>query len=234
MTAFVTLVALDVRELWMSFRLLLVLSVLLGSALAVVVGAAVAPTLPGPAVYGVALGISSAIGAGAAAHIVASDLRRGPAAWLTVRAVPRSSLLLAWLSAFVAPVVGGMLVSAVIAWLTLATAPAVASVAAGFSFAILAAAGGWFVAVALGVAAGTLLPPWRAALLAGAAALVVAVLPLALPTSPALPGGGFALLASIVTVERPIATALQATGEALVAIAVLTAVAAAFLQRVDL
>jgi hypothetical protein len=37
-----------------------------------------------------------------------------------------------------------------------------------------------------------------------------------------------------VTVERPIATALQATGEALVAIAVLTAVAAAFLQRVDL
>lgn len=231
MIAFVTLVSLDLRELWMSFRLLLVLTALLGSALAVVVASVVAPALPGAAVYGVALALSSAIGAGAAAHNVASDLRSGPAAWLTVRAVPRSSLLLAWLSAFVAPVAAGIVVSALIAWLTLATAPGPAT---AFGFAILAAAAGWFLAVALGVTAGTLLPPWRAASLAGLVALGVALLAFAVPVSLPLPTGGFALLASIGSAERPIAAALQATGAALVAIAILTAAAAAFLQRVDL
>ncbi len=81
---------------------------------------------------------------------------------------------------------------------------------------------------------GTLLPPWRAALLTGLLAVGAAVVTVLLPASTALPSGGFALLADLPSVDRPIGLALESIGSGLVAIGMLTAGAAAFMQQADL
>lgn len=234
MTRFVTLARLNLRELWMSFGLLLILVMLLGSALVLLLVSASAPDLPAGAAYAAALAVATIVTAVVAAHGVATERRDGCAAWLAVRAVPRSTLLLARLAAFVPPLLVGLLVSAMVAWLTLASSPAFAMVPFAFALAVAAATAGAFSAVSLGILLGTLLAPWRAAL---ATALVlggVAGVTLLLPPTTPLPGGGFTLLGSLPSVGRPLAWAMGAAGSGLVSIALLIAGAMALLQRTDL
>ncbi len=229
-----TLVALDLRELWMSFRLLLILAVLPGSTLLLLLASAAAPDLLSSAVYAAALAAATIVTAAVAAHSVATERRDGSAAWLAVRAVPRSALLLAQLAAFAPPMLVGLLASAIVAWLTLASSPAFATVPFGFGLAVAAAAAAAFAAISLGILLGTLLDPWRATLVTVLVLIGVALATLLLPPTTPLPGGGFTLLGSLPSVGRPIEWALVAAGSSLVSMAVLTAAAMAVLQRIDL
>jgi hypothetical protein len=233
-TRFVTLAGLNLRELWMSFGLLLILAMLLGSALVLLLVSVSAPDLSAATAYAVALAIATMVAAVVGAHGVATERRDGAAAWLVVRAVPRSALLLARLAAFVPPLLIGLLVSAIVAWLTLASSPAFAKVPVAFALAVGAAGAGALAAVSLGMLLGTLLPPRRAAL---ATALIlggVAGASVLLPPTVPLPAGGFTLLGSLPSVTRPIEWALIAAGSSLIAVALLTACAGAVLQRTDL
>lgn len=228
------LIALDLRELWISFRLLLILGSLLASALAVVLASASTLAGHGSTTYAVALAAAAIVAAAAAAHAISADRRDGSAAWLAARAVSRSSLLLAWLAAFVPPLLLGLVASASVAWLTLSVELGSSLSPASFSLAVTGSAVGSLAAVSLGLMLGTLLPPWRAALLTGLLAVGAAVVTVLLPASTALPSGGFALLADLPSVDRPIGLALESIGSGLVAIGMLTAGAAAFMQQADL
>ena len=234
MTRFVTLVGLNLRELWMSFGLLLILAMLLGSALVLLLVSVSAPTVSASVAYATALAVASIVTAAVAAHSVATERRDGPAAWLAVRAVPRSTLLLARLAAFGAPLLAGLLASALVAWLTLAASPTFARVPFGFALAVVAAAAGALAAVSLGMLLGTLLHPWRAALATALVLLVMVGVTVLQPTALPLPSDGFTVLGSLPSIGRPVASALAAAGSALVSIAVLTTAAMAVLQRTDL
>lgn len=234
MTRFVTLVGLNLRELWMSFGLLLILVVLLGSALVLLLVSASAPELSSSAAYAAALAAATIVTAAVAAHSAATERRDGSAAWLAVRAVPRSALLLARLAAFVPPLLVGLLASAIVAWLTLASSPAFATVPFGFTLAVAAVAAAASAAVSLGILLGTLLDPWRAALATALVLIGMASVTVLLPPTIPLPGGGFILLGSLPSVGRPIEWALAAAGSSLVSMALLTAAAMAVIQRTDL
>ncbi len=240
MSRFATLTGLALRELWITFRLLLVVALLLAAGLpAALLPHMVTPDLTGapPDTLGwfaLALAAALALVSGIAAATLAGERRRGAAGWMAVRAVPRASILLAWFAAFGLLVVLGLIPTALLAWLALGAAilptgplPLVAVTASAACTALAA--------VALGLLSGSLLPPWQA--------LVLATLPAAavLLTAAAgqggwwtLPAGGLDVLARLDTVARPVADALRSGGAALGGAALTLVLAAAAFERADL
>src|SRR5689334_16434810 len=93
MAAFV-LTRMAVRELWISFRLLPLIALpVIAGLVALLVSSdpdRVQPTLA----WG--MGVVAALAAGMAAAAWAMERRRGTAGWLSMRAVPRASILIAW------------------------------------------------------------------------------------------------------------------------------------------
>ncbi len=230
-----TLVGLDLRELWMSFRLLLVVGALVAGGLAAVLFSMLVPRVGSASVaYSVSLAVASIVAAAVAAYSVASERWNGSSAWLVVRAVSRGSLLVAWLAAFVPPVLVGLSLSALVAWVAIVTEPAFTSTAPVFVVAVAAAGVGAFVAISLGALFGILLTPRFAAWLAGLLSSAAAVATLLAPAGTPLPTGGFLVLADVAAGGRPVSFALQSIGLGLVAIALLVGAAATFLQRADL
>jgi hypothetical protein len=230
-TRFATLVQLAVRELWITFRLLAMLAALLLSGMA----AALLPDLLAidpQLAYGAALAGSALACAGISAVTLASERRAGSVAWLSVRAVPRATLLHALLAALAMVALTGLVVSASVAWLAVSQDPAASGGA--FAAACLAIAALLLLALALGLLCGALLPPAGAATVAFV--LLGAVLLPALLLSPSQPGpaGGIALLMQWTDADRPVTTALQSCGLALILSAVLVAAATAALRRDDL
>ena len=129
MRRFGTVTGLALRELWISFRLLLVMGVLI---VAAVPSAMLPHTTPALAATPLesplewfAIGLALALGVvgGMAASALSLERRRGSAGWLVIRAVPRRVVLLGWFAAFVLLLVVGLLPGAVLVWLTVA-APA--------------------------------------------------------------------------------------------------------------
>jgi hypothetical protein len=223
---------LAVRELWISFRLVGVIALFL------LAGAFVA-LLPGlgqrqPAGwYAIALGLAST-GAGAlTAGVLSSERRRGTAAWLASRAVPRATLLAGWFIAVLGAGVAGLVPGAVLAWLTiLPAAPALDPVS--FAIAMLAVGSGALAALALGLLVGALLPPRRAALLTLVLCAAVAAGALALPSVRGFtPASVYFLLADVPT-GWPVGRAVQAIGIGLASAALLLSVAGLALERADL
>lgn len=231
MNRFATLVGLALRELWITFRLLAILALLLLAGLAAAAAPAVIDVTPQLA-YAVALAAALVIVASVAAFSLAGERRIGSVAWLAVRAIPRTLLLHAWLTAFGTVALLGLLASAVVAWLALVEQPGGAPV--GFGPALLAVAAALLAALAVGLLAGSLLPPLPAALAAAIVAALVAVPPLLVGTSLPLPGGGLALVAEAGGVATPISSALRSAGVAFGVAAVGIGLAAAALQRSDL
>ena len=86
-----TLVRLDLRELWMSFRLLAIVTLLLLCGVVAVLAPALDPRLSPVAVFSAALTVAVAVAAGVSAHSIAADRSGGAAAWLVARAISRSS-----------------------------------------------------------------------------------------------------------------------------------------------
>lgn len=234
-----TLVGLALRELWISFRLLAVVGVLLLAGLPVaLLPHAVTPALPDGlpdplAAFALALSGALALVAGMAAATLASERRRGTAGWMAARAVARATIVLAWFIAFGLLLAFGLVPSALVAWFALETMlpggawPLVAAtVAVGCT---------GLASLAVGLLAGSLLPTWPAAVLS---TLALAGLLLAATTGQlgawGLPVGGLEVLAILDTAARPVADALRAAGAALGVAAVVLVLAVVAFERADL
>lgn len=241
MSRFVALTRLALQELWISFRLLLVLAALLMA----VLPPALLPHAPTPdlagappdplAWFALALAGALTLAATLAAATLASERRRGTAGWLASWAVPRVVILLTWFAAFGALLVAGLALAGALAWISVGGGVLLPDAGAAFVAALLATACAGLAAVALGLAAGSLLPPAAAglltALLAGALLVGAAVGP---PSWLTLPAGGLSVLATLEHAARPIADASRAGGAALLASALLIPLAAAGFELADL
>ena len=235
------LTGMALRDLWISFRLLAMISLLVvATAPALLIPrtatAALAGAPPGPLTwYAAAIAVALAVGGALGAWSLSAMRRHGTAAWLAVRAVPRGSILLGWFVAVGLVVVTGAGLSALLAWLVLGGEAGVLATAGGYAATALAVAAAGLLAVALGLALGSALRPAPAALLAlgccGAIGLAAAAGWLGMGPEPF---GGVAQLAHIELARRPTALGLVSTGLALAVTAALLAVASAALERADL
>lgn len=240
MSRFLALVGLALRELWISFRLLLVVAVLLAAGLpAALLPHAVTPNLAGapPDALGwfaLALAVALALVAGIAAATLAGERRNGAPGWMAVRAVPRASIVLAWFTAFAVLLLLGLVPTALLAWLALGAAVLPAGPMPLVAVTASAACSG-LAAIALGLLSGTLLPPWPAlALAATPAAAILLLAAIGQGGWWTLPAGGLDVLARLDTVERPVGDALRASGAALGLAGGLLVLAAAAFERADL
>lgn len=232
MSLTVTVARLAIRELWISFQLLLVL----GAFVAAGAAAALLPDAPAVTIDRLAagLGVASALASASAAGAIASHRRRGIAGWLVSRAVPRGALLAGWFVAVAVPVVVGMAAAAVLGWLAVAGA-ATAPQPMSLALALAAVGVGALAGVALGLALGATMPPLLAAVVTLLACGAIALVSLAVPWAAAyLPGAGHVALAALPDGARPVATAVRAAGTGLLLVAVLLVAARAALGRADL
>jgi putative Ca2+/H+ antiporter (TMEM165/GDT1 family) len=239
-----TVTGLALRELWISFRLLLAVGVLVAAALP---GALLPHTTPALAAVPLesplewfAIGLALALGVigGMAAAALSRERRRGSAGWLVIRAVPRPVILLGWFAAFVVLLVAGLLPAATLMWLTVAAPVSEMGDPWPFAAPLIGALAAGVAAVAIGLLLGALLTPWPAGLLTlllTAGLLLAAVLDVApqLSAAPA-PVAGLAILGDLPNQARPVADALRASGTALVVAAGALILAAAALGRADL
>jgi hypothetical protein len=227
-----TVAWLAIRELWISYRLMLVVGAFVAAGAVV----ALLPAIGGAAIanrlaigYAVATGIAAMM----SAWSLAIERRQGRVAWLVGRGVPRASIVMSWFGAIGLAALLGLVPSAALVWAVIAPlAPALGLV---YAAAILAVAASVLAAVALGQLSGAVLPPIAAA----AAAFVTSGAAIAaswlVPDPPSmLPGAGYVLLAQLGDTTAPIGRALAGAGAALGTAAALLVLTAASFERVDL
>jgi ABC-type transport system involved in multi-copper enzyme maturation permease subunit len=241
-TRFLAVAGLALRELWISFRLLLLVALFLLTALPASLlrgpsddplAAVTAPLQP----FAIALAAAISVAAGVAAGTLATERRRGTAGWLAGRAVPRSSIVVGWFAAFAVVLLLGIIPAAGLAWLTLGPASETIDPVA-FAVTVASAAAVGLAAVAAGLLFGAWLGVRPGMVLSGvlaAAVLVPAAAPgiAALAAAPA-PGAPFALLADLADASRPIGDSVLAGGLALAGGAGLLILASALMSRADL
>jgi hypothetical protein len=239
---FLAVTGLAVRELWISFRLLLLVGVLLLTALPISLLPVTSPD-PMAAATGrlqpFALGLAAALSlaCGVAAGTLAAERRRGTAGWLVGRAVPRGSIITGWFAAFVIVLVIGLAPAAALAWLTLGPTAEMLDPTA-FVVSVAAAAAAGVAAVALAMLLGAMFGVLPGMLL-GALITAVLLVPAAAIGLPALadapaPGASLAILGDLVDAARPVADSVRAGGVALAAAAALLVLASAVMSRADL
>ena len=223
---------LAVRELWITFRLVILLLAL------VAIGAIVA-LVPAPLPLtmqrlALGLGAASLVVAAVAAWSVAEDRRQGRAGWLVTRSVPRGTLLGGWFVALSAVVLAGMIATGILGWLA-ASSVSLRLDPTAYAVRFGAVAATVVAVVALGVLAGTLGRPRVAALLALVVATAIGLVAWLVPAAPTvIPGAAFVELAALVEGTTSDVAAWQSAGVALVAAAVLLGLARLTLERADL
>ena len=227
-----TVARLATRELWMTFRLLLVLIVSVGAGAVVGLLPARLPETMGRLAAG--LGLAIAVAAAVAAWSLAEERVSGRAGWLVTRSVARSTFLAGWYFALVLVPAIGLAAGALLGWLAI-PGGAVTVAPLEYLSVILAVATTLGAAVALGLLAGALLRP-RAAMIvtlvicaAAAAGAIVAQEPAAW-----LPGGSLLLLARVAGSDPVMADALRAAGIGLALTAVVLVACRIALERTDL
>jgi hypothetical protein len=236
-------VGLALRELWISFRLLVAVAAMLLAALPTALLSSTPVELAGMTwtplrLFAIGLAAAIALVAGLAAATLAAERRRGTIGWLVSRAVPRPVVLLGWFSAYALVLLLGLVPAAALAWLTQPEASQGAGGPAAYVAPIAAAWATGLVCVAVGLALGSRLPAFVAAVLT---ILVVGALlvPSAADIVPGLaappaPGAGLAILGGLADAARPIADSLRSAGAALTAASVALAIGSAALSRADL
>jgi len=234
-----TLMRMAFHEMWITFRLILVLGLPMIGGIAVI---AIPPEFAGATAlggaafwYAIAAGAAISVTAGLAAVTIANERRRGAVAWMAVRAVARSAVLLSWFLAFGLLVAIGITVGAGGAWLAAITHAEAPPDLLPFAAAVGATVAWALAAVAVGLLIGSVLGSLLATILSTAigAGVAAAAIGLALSRTP-LPSGGINLLAHLDEAGRPVSFALQSSGLALGLAAVLLVLAAAALERSDL
>lgn len=228
MTPALVVARLAARELWITFRLLGLLSVY------VVSGALVAlvPAPPEIVLERLAIGLGAAaiVGAGVAAEALATERVLGRAGWLVTRSVSRGTLLVGWFMALASLSLVGLAAASLLGWLAIsAPFPLVgldAYIASIAGVAALALAG-----LAMGLVAGAILPPMPATLAAVGVAVALGIAGTITLPPDALP---VTVLADLASVDRPMAVTLRGGGIALAAAAASIVVARVALRRVEL
>ena len=226
-----TVAWLALRELWMSFRLLVVL-------VAHVVGGAVVgllPAAPSESLDRLAagLGVATVITAATTAWTMADERLAGRAAWLVTRAVSRGTYLAGWFSAVALVASAGVAAAGVLGWLAIGGGLRVDPLA--FVATMVGVTATTAVAVALGLLCGSLLRARAAVLVAVAASLVAGGVAWgAAADAPWLPGGAHVLLSGMAVRETVLPDALRAAGIGLALSAALLVAARVALERADL
>jgi hypothetical protein len=227
-----TVARLATRELWMTFRLLLVLIVSVGAGAVIGLLPALLPETMARLAAG--LGLAIAVAAAVAAWSLAEERVTGRAGWLVTRSVARQTYLAGWYFALVLVPAIGLAVGALLGWL--AIPGGAATVPPGEYLAvILAVATTLGVAVAIGLLAGSIVRP-RAAMIAtllvcaGAGGLTV----VAQEPAAWLPGGSLLLLARVAGSDPVMGDALRAAGIGLALTAVVLVACRLALERADL
>ncbi len=234
-----TLTRMALHEMWISFRMMLLVAIPLIGGLGVI---ALPPGLSGVTAVGgagfwFAVAACGAIGiaTGLAALTIAHERSRGTVAWMAVRAVPRSAVLLSWFIAFGILLVGGIILGSIGAWLTAIDRAETPPDPLPFAAAVAASASAGLACVAGGLLLGTVMRARPAMLLALGLAVPILVVAILTPGAGLpLPIAGIGLLAHLDTASRPLAAALQAGGSALAMTAVLLVLASAGLERANL
>jgi hypothetical protein len=238
-----TVTGLAVRELWISFRLLVAVGAIVVAALPTALLPAAPFELAGRSwttlqLFGIGLGVALALVAGLAAGALAGERRRGTIGWLVSRSVPRPVVVLGWFSAFAVVLLLGLVPAGALAWLTAGEATGTLDGPLALAVPMLAAWAAGAAAVTVGLFLGSLLPSIPAGLLTGllvATALVPAAAGVApdLAATPA-PAAGLALLGGLGDVSRPIADSLRSAGMSMAIAAAGLVLGAATLGRADL
>ena len=243
MNRLLTITGLALRELWISFRLLLAV----GAVMLASLPTALLPPAPvelaarswsALQLFGIGLGIALGLIAGLAASAIAGERARGTVGWLVSRSVPRAVVVLGWFIAFVVVLLIGLVPAGAVAWLTIGEASGTLDGPLAMAVPLVAAWAGGAAGVALGLFLGALLPSALAGLLTGllvAGALVPAAAGLApdLAAVPA-PAAGLALLGGLTESSRPIADSLRSAGVSMALAAAGLVLGVATLGRADL
>ena len=219
---------LALREMWISFRLLLLLAAYVGAGAVV----ALLPAPPSAVLFRLAIGIAGAMVAGAA--IAGWSLSReralGRAAWLATRSIPRVTILVGWFIAFTLISVLGITAVGVLGWLA-ASAPGARLDPLAFGATFVAIGCGAIGLLALGLLIGTLVRPSAAVLVAALAGVALVGGPwLAVPRL-AIPMEALAELPRLVS---PVSVALQGAGASLALAAFMLLAARMAIDRADL
>lgn len=232
MAAF-ALTRMAVRELWISFRLLLLIALpVIAGLVALLLSSDPERTQPALA-WGMA--VVAAVASSVAAAAWATERRRGTAGWLTMRAVPRASILIAWFVGLATPMLVGIAAGSLLVWLGTGIQPVPPLDAPAYVTLVGAAAGAALQALAIGLLFGSFLPPRLAAFVAllGSGALLGAGL-FIMPEPPLIPTAGVGLLDRAMDLLRPMADGLQALGLSLALTGLLLGVSLLIFDRVDL
>lgn len=219
---------LALRELWISFRLLLLLAAYVGAGAI----AALLPAAPSTVLVRLAIGIAAAMAAGAA--IAGWSLSReralGRAAWLATRSIPRATILVGWFAALALISLVGLVAAGVLGWLA-ASAPGVRLDPLAFGMTFGAIACGAIGMLALGLLVGTVFRPRAAAVVAAAAGVSLAGAAWVADPRVASP---LELLTQLPQLPSPISVALQGAGAGLAVAGLLLLLARVVIDRVDL
>jgi hypothetical protein len=221
-----------VRELWITYRLLLILVAFIGASAIVVL----LPAAPAETMDRLALGLGAAtVGASSvAAWTMAAERGAGRAGWLVTRSVSRGTYLGGWLLGIGLVTVVGVIGSALLGWLTtLGLAIRIDPLA--YATAVVAVVTTVTAAIALGLAVGALLRPMPAALVAAAACGISGiVILLASGGSTSVPGAAYLLFSRLTVPGSVLPDAFRAAGVGLVQTAVLFIIARAAIERAEL
>ena len=243
MSRLLTVTGLALRELWISFRLLIAVGAVVISALPMALLSNRPEDLLGESwtplqLFAVGLAVALSLVGALAAAALSGERRRGTIGWLVSRSVPRALVVLGWFSAFALVLLLGLAPAGVLVWLTLGTATDALTGPASLTVPLLACWAAGAAAVALGLLLGSLLPRLPAALLTmavAAAALVPAAAGLAPDlAAPPAPAAGLAVIGSLLEAARPIADSLRSAWLSLVGAASVLVLGAAMLGRADL
>lgn len=240
----VSLGRLSVRDLWISYQLLIVVTLLgLLGLVAPLAGvwiprlldstAPVAATTQALGWYGLGLTGAGVVVAVVAARRMAVNRARGTAAWLLAAPVSRGSFFAGWMIGIFAAVLAGMFVSATTAWFTVASLSTGVD-AARFVSASIAATVYLFAVGTLGLALGSGMRRGRAAIVAGAIAAALGIVAWLVPLVPWLPSSATVRLVDLVIDPAGLGTALQLVGASIVAIGIAGYLGTLVLDRAEL
>lgn len=223
---------LAMRELWISFRLFAIIATFIAAGALVVFLPTPLPRTMGT--LAVALGVATAVTAAVSAWSMAEERQAGRAGWLVTRSLSRGTLLAGW---FVA--VGGiglvaLAAAGVLGWLA-ASAVTLRLEPAGYISLLGGVAGALLAAVAIGLTAGIVAGPRRAALLALLVCVAAGVAAWVLPGDASrLPGGAFGALGALSEPGTAIGPGLRAAGIGLACAAGVLVLARLLLDRAEL
>jgi ABC-type transport system involved in multi-copper enzyme maturation permease subunit len=223
---------LAVRELWITFRLMMLLVAFVGAGAAVALLPAALPITMQRLAIG--LGAATVLVAVIAAWSLADERRQGRAGWLVARSVSRGTLLGGWFVALSSVSLAGLAAAAVLGWLA-ASGVSLRLDPSAFAVLLGAVASTVVAAAALGLLAGASFRPLLAALVAALLCGVAVAAAWLLPQAGGLvPGSAFLELAALIEGPISVADAWRSAGAALIAAGLLLVLGRVALGRAEL